>query len=119
MRFPDSEAMLVQFLAMKVHPLHVGTKVPRSRPAEFVRVWRTGGAAPNRVLDQPTLTIQAWGPNAFEIVRVCREAVLNDYSLMPLVRGVEELTGPYFDPDPGSNEDRYSCNFQLRVRAKR
>lgn len=119
MRFPDSEAMLVQFLGMKVAPLHVGTKVPKTRPDQFVRVWRTGGAAVNRVLDQPTLTIQAWGPNSFEIIRVCREAVLNEYTLMPLVRGVIEITGPYFDPDPGSNTDRYSCNMQLQVRAQR
>lgn len=119
MRFPDSEAMLVQFLGEKVFPLHVGTKVPKDRPAEFVRVWRTGGAAANRVLDQPTLTIQAWGPNSYELIRVCREAVLNEYTLMPLVRGVEEITGPYFDPDPGTSIDRYSCSVQLQVRARR
>lgn len=119
MRFPDSEAMVVAFLAERVAPLSVSTKVPKPRPAEFVRVWRTGGAAANRVLDQPTFTIQAWGPNSFELVRVCREALFNEYTDMPLVRGVEEITGPYYDPDPGSNADRYSCNVQLQVRAQR
>lgn len=119
MKFPDSEALAVAFLHSRLAPLHVGTKVPKERPAEFVRVWRTGGAAANRVLDQPTLTIQAWGPNSFELIRVCREAFLNEYTQMPLVRGVEEITGPYYDPDPGSNSDRYSCNMQLQVRAQR
>lgn len=119
MRFPDSEAMVVSFLEDRLAPLKVSTKVPKVRPAEFVRVWRTGGAAANRVLDRPTLTIQAWGPNSHELIRVCREAILNEYTQMPLVRGVEEITGPYYDPDPGSNADRYSCNLQLQVRAAR
>jgi hypothetical protein len=38
---------------------------------------------------------------------------------MPLVRAVEEVTGPYFDPDPGTGVDRYSMSVQLSVRAKR
>lgn len=119
MRFPDSEKLVVRFLAMKLHPLHVGTKVPRTRPAEFVRVWRTGGASANRVLDQPILTVQAWGSNSHELIRQCREALMNEYTLLPLVRGVSEVTGPYYDPDPGSNEDRYSCSLQFQVRAQR
>lgn len=119
MRFPDSEALVVQFLKMKLGAVHVSTKVPKTRPAEFVRVWRTGGAAANRVLDQPIITVQAWGVNSHDLIRQCREWLFNEYVLMPLVRGVEETTGPYFDPDPGSNEDRYSCSVQLQVRAAR
>lgn len=118
MTFPDSEALVVEFLQARL-AVDVATKVPKDRPAEFVRAWRSGGAAVNRVLDEPTITVQAWGVNAFELVRVCREALFNEYTDMPLVRGVNELTGPYFDPDPGSNDDRYSCNIQLRVRSAR
>lgn len=122
MRFPDVEAMVREFLAMKVAPVKVHTKVPATRPAMFVRVWRTGGAASNRVLDQPLVTVQAWAPDsvaASELAGDCREAILNDYTLMPLVRGVEEVTGPYFDPDPSTGIDRYSLTFQLSVRAAR
>lgn len=119
MRFPDAEQMAVQFLQMKLGAISVSTKVPKVRPAEFVRVWRTGGAAVNRVLDQPLLTVQAWGVNSHELIRVCREAFMSEYTLLPLVRGVEEVTGPYYDPDPGTNVDRYSCSLQLQVRAQR
>lgn len=118
MKFPDSEALVVQFLKPRL-TVKVATKVPKTRPDEFVRVWRTGGAAANRVLDQPMITIQAWGPNAFDLLRICREAFLNDASTIPLVRGVTEVTGPTYDPDPGSNSDRYSCTFQVQVRAAR
>ena len=40
------------------------------------------------------------------------------YTAMPLVRGVDETSGPYFDPDPDTNIDRYSFTHQLSVRAK-
>lgn len=122
MRFPDVEAMVRGFLSMKVAPVKVHTKVPAARPETFVRAWRTGGAATNRVLEQPLVTVQAWAPNtvaASELARQCREAILNDYTLMPLVRGVEEVTGPYYDPDLSTGIDRYSLTIQLSVRAAR
>lgn len=119
MRFPDSEALVVQFLQMKLGAIPVSTKVPKVRPSVFVRVSRSGGAASSRVLDQPILTVEAWGDSAHELIRECREALFNEYTLMPLVRGVEEVSGPYFSPDPASNVDRYICNVQLQVRAHR
>lgn len=119
MRFPDSEVLAVGLLKATVAPVRVLTKVPATRPAEFVRVWRTGGAAANRVLDQPMITVQAWGPNADALARKCREAFLSNSSLMPLVRGVEEVTGPYQDPDPATNSDRVTFTVQLQVRAAR
>lgn len=120
--FPDVEAMVRQFLEMKVAPVKVHTKVPSTRSATFVRAWRTGGAATNRVLDQPLVTVQAWAPDsvaASKLAGDCREAILNEYTQMPLVRRVEEVTGPYFDPDPSTGIDRYSLTFQLSVRAAR
>ena len=119
MRFPDAETLAVQLVRAAVHPVRVVTRVPASRPAEFVRVWRTGGAAANRVLDQPLITAQAWGANADELARACREAFLHNYTLLPLVRGVEEVTGPYQDPDPATNTDRVTFTVQLQVRAAR
>lgn len=121
MRFPDVEVMVRQFLLARLS-VPVATKVPSSRPASFVRVWRSGGAAINRVLDQPVMTVQAWASDdgeAAELARVCREALLSDYTSMPLVRGVEEVGGPYFDPDPDTGIDRYTFNMSLQVRARR
>lgn len=119
MRFPDVEVLAVGLLKATVAPVRVVTKVPSTRPAEFVRVWRTGGAAANRVLDQPMLTVQAWGTNADELSRKCREAFLSNSAALPLVRGVEEVTGPYQDPDPATNTDRVTFTVQLQVRAAR
>lgn len=122
MRFPDAEAMVRAFLVPVVAPVKVYTKVPATRPAKFVRVWRTGGAATNRVLERPLITVQAWAGNSVDasaLLGDCREALLHDGFDMTLVRAVEEVTGPYFDPDPSTGADRYSLTVQLSVRAKR
>lgn len=119
---PDVEAMVVEFLNGIVDP-KVATRVPNPRPDEFVRAWRTGGGASNRVLETATITVQAWGkdPNdtvaAAALAGACRDALLNRYTEMPLVRGVSEVTGPYYDPDSGTGSARYTFTHQLSVRA--
>ncbi len=121
MKFPDSEATVGTFLRARVS-VPVVSKVPATRPTKFVRVWRTGGAALNRVLDRPIITVQAWAPDdgqASELANACRQLLFNDYTVMPLVRGVEEVTGLYFDPDPATGVDRYTFSVQLQARAAR
>ena len=122
MRFPDAEALVLAFLKPVVSPVAVHVKVPKTRPATFVRAWRSGGASINRVLDRPMITVQAWATDsvgASELAMACRDAFLHDYTRMPLVRGVEEVTGLYFDPDPDTGIDRYTFTIQLMVRGKR
>lgn len=121
MSLVDVEAMIVGFLGARLSE-SVATKVPADRPASFVRVWRTGGVATSRVLDRPMITVQAWAPNTVDagaLAGRCRDALFNEYTAMPLVRGVEEISGLYFDPDPDSGVDRYTFTVQLSVRAKR
>lgn len=121
MKFVDVEAKVRTFLEGRITP-KVYSKVPASRPASFVRAWRTGGAALNRVLDRPMITVQAWAADdeaAFTLAEQCRRALLDAADAMTLVRGVEEVTGPYFDPDPSTGVDRYTFTVQLQVRAAR
>ena len=118
---PSVDELLLGFLAGKV-TVPVSVIVPEGRPAEFVRAWRTGGGPINRVLDEPLVTVQAWAASAAraeDIARECLHALLNDYTQMPLVRGMEILSGPYMDPDPESRSPRYSINARLRVRGRR
>jgi hypothetical protein len=62
--FADAEKLVREFLDDRVG-VPVRTKVPaKDRPAEFVRVWRTGGAASSRVLDRPIITVHAWAANS-------------------------------------------------------
>lgn len=119
--FPDVEAMVGAFLRARVVP-PVSTKVPNPRPKRYVRAWRTGGAAVNRILDAPIVTVSctaATSVAASDDARAARRALLNEYTAMPLVRSVEEVTGLYYDPDPDTNEDRYTFSIRLRVRGAR
>ena len=119
MRFEDAELLLVEFLHPYVAPLRVASMVPKDRPESFVRVWRTGGSALNRVLDQPMLTVQAWGPDCWELAGVCRDAIHHHGSNIRLLRGLEEVSGPYGDPDPATGVDRVSFTIQALLRATR
>lgn len=117
--FADAEALVKQFLDNQAG-VPVRTKVPAQRPAEFVRVWRTGGAAVNRVIDRPIITVQAWAADdarAFEIANKCRDLLLNGYAGITLARFAQEVTGLYYDPDPDTGIDRYTFAHQLNVRA--
>ncbi|WP_336642054.1 hypothetical protein [Microbacterium sp. USHLN272] len=119
---PDAETLAVKFLKPRQPESPVATKVPNPRPSRFTRAWRTGGAASSRVLDQPIITVTCTAADsvtASDDAKRARHAFLNDYTAMPLVRGVEEVTGLYYDPDPDTNEDRYTFAVRLRIRAGR
>ena len=119
--FPDVEAMAREFLRARLTP-PVSSKVPNPRPARYVRAWRSGGAAANRVVDHPLITVSCTADGsvqAREDANDARTAFLNEYTAMPLVRGVEEQVGIYFDPDPDTGEDRYSFTMRLTVRGRR
>lgn len=125
--FPDPEEMVVEF-AQACTAAPVGTKVPNPRPPLYVRIAVTGGSAVNRVIElvQVTVTVGAAGTSdeggdviASREARRLRTAFLNDYTAMPLVRGVAESVRPYYDPDPATGEDRYSFTLQMSVRGAR
>lgn len=53
----------------------VGTKIPATRPTEFVRVYRTGGVSPDLTSDASQVTIEAYAVNEVRAERVCSFAV--------------------------------------------
>lgn len=118
--FPDVEAMVGAFLRSRL-TVPVSTKVPNPRPARFVRAWRTGGTALNRVVELAQVTVTCAAANSIQAsddARAVRFALQNEYTAMPLVRGVEEVSGPYYDPDPDTGGDRYSMTFRLAIRGR-
>lgn len=120
-KFRDVEAMVGAFLRARLTP-PVSTKVPNPRPKRFVRAWRTGGAASNRALEVAQVTITCTAGDsvtASQDALDARHVLHHEYTAMPLVRGVEDVSGPYFDPDPDTGEDRYTLTVRLRVRAAR
>lgn len=120
---PDAEALLVAFFTPLVTPTHVGTLIPKTRPARFVRVWRTGGAALNRVIDRPQMTIKATVKGdkeaARELAQTLRTALFDGYTAIRGVGTVEEIAGLYYDPDPTTGDPAYTFTVALSVAARR
>mgnify|MGYP003422366021 CR=1 FL=1 len=120
--FADVDEMVVTFLDSIVTP-DVATLWPNPLTGRFVRVVRSGGAAANRVLDRATVTVTCSGASKSDTVGSatlageCRDALMNRYLEMPLVRGVEEMTAPYYDPDPDTGFSRHTFTHRLSVRA--
>lgn len=121
MSFGDVEQMFRDFLEEDTEQT-VETEIPGDRPDVFTHVWRSGGSASNRVVERPILTITAWDTSstrAHDRLQECRDAVMRRYGRMPLVRRVEEISGPYWDPDPDTKLPRYSMLIRPTVRARR
>lgn len=120
-RLGDVEAMVIAFLKPRVDG-GVGTKAPSPLPAAFTRVWRSGGTALNRIYESAMVTVTVWGTSTVDASQRAidaRNAFLHESSAMPLVRGVEESGGLYYDPDPTTGADRYTFTMTLKVRAAR
>ncbi|OJU39684.1 MAG: hypothetical protein BGN97_00240 [Microbacterium sp. 69-10] len=119
--FADAEAMVGAFLRSRLG-VPVSTKVPNPRPARFARAWRTGGGTDNRAVETVQITVTcsaADSVTASNDAAKAKHLLLNEYTAMPLVRGVTIQAGPYFDPDPDTNGDRYTVTAVMRVRARR
>ena len=120
MRFADAESLVLTFIKAHIGSTEIGTKVANPLPTKYVRAWVNGGSASNRVLERVQITVDVWAGStvdASDLIGDIRHAFLNEYTQMPLVRGVEEITRPYFNPD--GDRDRYRFTVALMVRAKR
>lgn len=120
MQLPEVEGEIVlPFVQGVVAPVKAATLVPAKRPQKFVRVWVNGGAAINRILERVVVTVDYWAPTTAEAAAGAgdiRHAFLNT-QIHALVKGVEEITRPYSEPDETS--ERYRATYALLVRAKR
>lgn len=129
-RLPDTEALVAAYLADQLTErygeqygeVEVATRVPNPRPTPFVRVFRTGGPARNRVLDEAQITVQTWAATtaqAAELITTCRDLLLNaaHRDAIALLRRTEDVSGTYYDPDPDATDARYTVTVRLAVRA--
>ncbi len=103
----------------------VATDVPTTRPAELVRVLRTGGvhhADPGVPVEQAQITVECWAQagqgDAHDLAQLCRALL---FAARGVVEGVlfcraEEIAGPAYLPDPLSDDPRYTLTVLLTVR---
>jgi hypothetical protein len=115
--FTDVEMAVTDVLVPALDPVRVCTRIPSPRPAEFVRLFRTGGPAETRVTEAALITVEAWADlesRAVTLLNLAR-AVLRD--LDGQLFGVSEYGGPANLPDPTTSQVRYTASFVVRARA--
>lgn len=113
--FIDAEAAIIDHLAATV-PVPVVGRVPRDRPAQFVRVERLGGARQTRVTDAASVAVEAWAGTDTAAAQLLNTVRAHLTDLEGALFGVTEYGGPTRLPDPDSNMSRYTASFTIRTR---
>lgn len=115
--FRDIEALVCTYLRKPLlGSIQIGIRIPSTRPAEFIRVMRTGGPRETVASEAAQITVEAWAQSesrASLLLSQCR-ALLN--AADETIYGVRELSGPANLPDPVSSQIRYTQSFQVRAR---
>lgn len=115
--FRDVEALVCTFLRKPLlGTIQIGIRAPNPRPAEFIRILRTGGPKETLVSEAAQITVEAWAQTearASLLLSQCR-ALLN--AADETIYGVREFSGPANLPDPLSGQIRYTQSFQVRAR---
>jgi hypothetical protein len=115
----DIEEAFVTYLNAELTPL-VMTRVPRDRPATFVRVQVVGGDVPSLVFEQPRLLVECWAATSDDAAALARQA----WAQIQATRGTfvgdafvldTDLGRPVNFPDPDTTSPRYQFTADLRV----
>lgn len=120
--FPDAVLVVIDYLR-SVMPVgtQVYSRVPETRPAEFIRIQRLGGTRRNLVTDRPRVDVECWSDteeSAEALISKTRAYVL----AMAGKRGgttvydVSEVGGPQWLPDSVSGQPRYSFAVEFSTR---
>jgi hypothetical protein len=127
---PDTETLIVRYLTAQLASrspwttTQVHTKVPKTRPTQFVRVLRTGGTR-SQFIDTATLVIESWagdGITASNLAQMVRGLLfaldqVTYNSVTYQFYAPQEFSGPANLPDPDSDQERYTETFSVGVRA--
>lgn len=119
---PDTTAAVIAYLNAALTP-PVSSKTPNPRPASFVTVRRTGGVTQTRVSDAPQLTIECWAGSditafalAADVRKLLAEMADGTNRDGVIVYRVVEFSGPAYQPDTASLQDRVRWTVQVHAR---
>jgi hypothetical protein len=127
--FPDTIEALCDWLRVELDArgytdIHVGTRVPDTRPTRFVRLLNTGGTRntdPGVPVADVQITVEAWADSEAaasdlaELTRALVWAARGDATSVTIYR-VVEVAGPGHQPDPLSNQHRFTMTVLVAVR---
>lgn len=120
--FPDATAVVLS--AMSTLSVDTYSRVPTSRTAtdSFLVCRRVGGPSRSMVVDDATVTLEAWAPTDPEAHDLLQDARAILHSLVGTkvdgvaVYRVQEFAGPAFLPDPESDHPRCTLTASVSLR---
>lgn len=108
--------------------VHVGTKVPTTRPERFIRTVRTGGFRRDPITDVARITFECWAKSSTDAERDAQTVrdlfyrspgtVLSNRDARFKIHRVEEVAGPADSPDPDSKSPRYTLTLEVHLRGR-
>lgn len=118
--FPDVEALVVSTLNTELtargeSTVRAYTRVPRTRPAEFVRVIGSGGLDETKVSEAALVTIEGWAKTEARAFQLCDLARAILRSQDGDIRGARGFSYPQNLPDPVTDQVRYTSTGDVRV----
>lgn len=118
--FPDVEALVVEvlnagFTAIGETTIKAHTRVPSTRPAEFVKVIVGGGVDETMVSESALITVEGWAATEGRARRLCDLARAIIRSQDGDLRGARGFSYPQNLPDPVTDQVRYTSTGDVRV----
>lgn len=123
----DIETDLIVALTAALPGVHVSDRVPQTRPAKYVRINRIGGNDSLLVQERPLVMVESWARAANGSSKLAGDLSREVAAHMRAMAGtfvnkswVYEvvLTSPVNQPDPQTDDPRYTFTAQLRTRLK-
>lgn len=117
--FPDVEQLVIDGIAPELAArgwvVPVTTRTPNPRPAEYVRVIRTGGVRVNLVLERAQITVEAFAEREARAERLAA-LVRGILPTLEAAYDVDEFSAPGNLPDPTTAQHRYTATYGVLVR---
>ena len=117
--YPDVKKILITYLSEHLE-VPVASRVPKGRPAAFVRILLAGGAGRvDPVFEEVAATVESWDDN--EASAQHRAQVVRDLLRRASMMGGHPVYnyqewGPPVDLPDESGQSRYTFTFSLRLR---
>ncbi len=124
---PDAVAVVTGYLRQALagvgRPVPVVSRIPATRPAEFVRVERVGGTRATVVSDRPRLDIHCWAASESgahdlaALVRALLESIPGVRDEVTVYR-ITEVGGLMWLPDDQTSSPRYALAVEIHMRGR-
>ncbi|WP_269939012.1 hypothetical protein [Arthrobacter sp. HY1533] len=115
-QFRDAEAVVRTYLLNYMGAVAMGTKLPETLPAQFLKVVRTGGTNETLISDRAQITLEAYATKEVDAVALLSTARAWLNAADGMIFGVTELSGPVNLPDPITSNIRYTMTLWVRIR---